>query len=906
MGERAGSERAGAVRSHTAAARPPLEGATTDDTGRALAHATRLTRVLTVLSEPAQADALVDRLLETLSELFAADVVSLLLVDAGRLRESAALGLTEPGAPSGLTGSGPPSGRVVADPRAEQALTTLEPVRARVSQEHGALAAAGVDQGLWLPVQGVSEAVGVLRLMRQGEPFADEDVEVLSAIALRVGLALEADRIRACDRQRSAMRERMLAITAEMARRLEFEPVAQRIVDGVTAVTDFSCAVVALRDGEVCRQLAASGFSDARIGVETPYADWAALLDPARRRGELCHRIPAAAATPPWASQRGRVGADEAGKEIPAGDGTEMPAGDDMRAGVDGMWTSGGGLVLALSDPDGETVGFLAVDRPRSGGMPDDDTVSALELFARQAQVALANARLFELVRRQRDAATTLRRVGETVSSSLELDDVLLRCCDEVIAVSAGNRASIYLFDENRQAFVPVISRAADDRPELTVRFRELPPAPAATMPAFSRALGTRSPVTVENASPGAHLRRADIDLLGLTSVAIYPMRAGGQDVGVLVVDAVDRSQRFPADEIALLHQVAGQAAVAVRQARLYAETRALAGTMRELYDIAKAVTSTFDVESMFDRIAEAARERLGAEGMAMFEVVEGEVRAIRAEPPGEPPPARPTGEDCLTRTVSQLLTRLRAQGTVVIGDAAQWPQLGHLSAADTRGLLVAAHVEQGDVTVGLAVSSPRPHAFGPADAAFLGQLVETTGLALRHARLYAETRRAAERDSLTGLRNRRVFWTDLNRVLADPAAAPVALAVVDVDDFKRINDDNGHDAGDRALAHVADRLTRSVRQTDAVYRVGGEEFAVVMTTTTGEAACGVMERGRDAVQRSRATSAVMSVSVGVAVGRTGTTGDELFRAADRALYRAKRSGKDRIALADARVGPAR
>jgi diguanylate cyclase (GGDEF)-like protein len=127
----------------------------------------------------------------------------------------------------------------------------------------------------------------------------------------------------------------------------------------------------------------------------------------------------------------------------------------------------------------------------------------------------------------------------------------------------------------------------------------------------------------------------------------------------------------------------------------------------------------------------------------------------------------------------------------------------------------------------------------------------------------------------------------------------PLSLAVLDVDDFKRVNDEHGHAMGDTVLRHVADRLLRSCRETDLVYRFGGEEFVLLLPATGPEAARRILERVHDAVREARADVPSVTVSAGIAAAPLDAEGaDELYAAADAALYAAKRDGKDRTSTA--------
>lgn len=161
--------------------------------------------------------------------------------------------------------------------------------------------------------------------------------------------------------------------------------------------------------------------------------------------------------------------------------------------------------------------------------------------------------------------------------------------------------------------------------------------------------------------------------------------------------------------------------------------------------------------------------------------------------------------------------------------------------------------------------------------------------------------------DRLTGLNNRTAmeeYLTSLDRALADRPKS-VALMIADLDHFKAINDNHGHAAGDMILAHVAQTLTSKLREGDFIARYGGEEFLIVLPNITQTHALAVAERLRNAVANSPtaldgATHVRATLSIGLAMAhrstRTSTT--NLQRAADNALYAAKRQGRNRIELA--------
>jgi two-component system, cell cycle response regulator len=175
-----------------------------------------------------------------------------------------------------------------------------------------------------------------------------------------------------------------------------------------------------------------------------------------------------------------------------------------------------------------------------------------------------------------------------------------------------------------------------------------------------------------------------------------------------------------------------------------------------------------------------------------------------------------------------------------------------------------------------------------------------------RNAQLEAMVHSAealARTDVLTGLFNRRRFTDALKHEFAVTRRYRNTLSclLLDVDHFKQINDRFGHDAGDQVLKEVALRFSRSLREVDLVARYGGEEFAVLLPYTNKSGACIVAERLRNSVRTRQfhfgGESLTITISIGCADSSdpSATSAEELMKAADIALYRAKRGGRDRV-----------
>jgi diguanylate cyclase (GGDEF)-like protein len=160
--------------------------------------------------------------------------------------------------------------------------------------------------------------------------------------------------------------------------------------------------------------------------------------------------------------------------------------------------------------------------------------------------------------------------------------------------------------------------------------------------------------------------------------------------------------------------------------------------------------------------------------------------------------------------------------------------------------------------------------------------------------------RREALTDPLTGLYNRRAMDQRLGEIWAVPDATPLALLVLDIDFFKRINDTYGHAEGDCVIRWVAATLCRCVRAGDRAFRFGGEEFLVLLPDTTLDGAIKVAESIRRRIEVHhlafpRNWQVPLTVSLGVASRQDKDDPVSLFERADRALYQAKHRGRNQV-----------
>jgi diguanylate cyclase (GGDEF)-like protein len=156
--------------------------------------------------------------------------------------------------------------------------------------------------------------------------------------------------------------------------------------------------------------------------------------------------------------------------------------------------------------------------------------------------------------------------------------------------------------------------------------------------------------------------------------------------------------------------------------------------------------------------------------------------------------------------------------------------------------------------------------------------------------------------DPLTGAFNRRQMSAQLREALAAGRPHPSALLLIDVDHFKRINDEHGHDAGDSVLKGIVSVVRSRARNTDSLFRMGGEEFVVLLPDTTEEAAVTLADDMRTAVAASPLLEGhTVTVSIGVGLADPGDSVETWIKGTDAAMYAAKESGRNRVARRERR-----
>ncbi len=317
------------------------------------------------------------------------------------------------------------------------------------------------------------------------------------------------------------------------------------------------------------------------------------------------------------------------------------------------------------------------------------------------------------------------------------------------------------------------------------------------------------------------------------------------------------------------------------------------------------------ELEPFARQLAEAVRSGLGAEGAAVALAPGvsgpfGRILHVAAEEGRAPRMASEFGDGdsrvalSIKHGVDLSYRDLRAESDLL-------PLLGpgEIWVAPPRSAAVIPLVADGEPLGAVAAWHPDPARFGPREMELLRDLRSIAPPPLRGGLRLDQVEQRAATDALTGLPNRATFETRMATAAAyfDRYSRPFTILMLDVDFFKKFNDEHGHEVGDRVLKHVADLLRSSVRDVDLPARLGGEEFVVLMPETPLKQAGDAAERirrsieARPLISNGRPLRITASVGVAACPECTSTAGDVL-RLADEALYRAKAGGRNRVAMA--------
>lgn len=510
--------------------------------------------------------------------------------------------------------------------------------------------------------------------------------------------------------------------------------------------------------------------------------------------------------------------------------------------------------------------------------------------ISRQISVALGTCSLQKKAERHDEELRILHRVGEALSATFDLERQLQILQHELKGL-LGVASFCLAFQES-----------VDGRPEIVFAFEDGAQAVQSRPKADGLAeyvLRTRAPLFIAgdfiNTTRRLGISPVDPAVRAWCGV---PIHFSDGSVAVLAVADFEREGVLEARHFHLLQILAGEAAAAIENARLFQREQRRARHLALLNEVGRKAAAVLDPRELLTNICQQLRTAFGYDlaRVQTLDRVRGEL-VIEAE--------EGYGEKLLGHRfkLGEGLAGVAAEcGERVLANDIEQDERYIPLHPGVRSALSLPLIYRKETLGVLSVESLRDHHFSPQDVLTLGTLADQLAIALHNARAYQVAQEQAITDSLTSLKTHRYFMEAMEAEWrrSPRSGRPFSLIMMNLDGFKQVNDRYGHLEGDKVLLAVARILEARSRQSNVVARYGGDEFAVLMpeagteqAKTLGERLCASFTADPYLASRN------VSASMGIATFPVhGATPDEILRVAQAGMYLAKHEKGSRVRIA--------
>ena len=747
----------------------------------------------------------------------------------------------------------------------------------------------GGDAETRVPVRAGGKLVAVLVVSGpDGAALTETDRTFLGTVANVLGVAIQTARTLGGARQELTRSRTLHAITQQVVGRLDLPAVLDEVVDRSRSLFDADkVGLWLLTDAEPPFQLgAARGISDGflagvrGISLESPAIGVRAVVD---KRTFVVQDASTDPSTGPL-------------HDLYVAEGIETAC-----------------LVPLVSND--RSVGVLGLYHVTRHDWPPDE-LSLAQALGNQTAIAISNARLYRSTLEQGARMRSIQDLSARLNRLTDVTAIAEAITAEASTLAEYHDIRVYEVDHERGVCEPIAftRRLLGDGGDFVEKLRvDVGPGSfTGTVAATGR------PLLINDTRQDAR----GVTIAGTDeveeSMLLVPMVYEGRTLGVVSLSKLGIGQ-FTTDDLQTMTIFAGYAAQAIANATAYAklelqstELARQLQSQRRLLDINERLLSTLDREIVLDTIADGLRSVVRYDNLSIYRA--DELRTVLA-----PVLTRERHAEQVRRYNVPFGHGLMGWAVdhaepVLANDALNDPRAMQIpgTPADPEALVVVPLSADGDVIGCMNISrvgGQEAH-FSQADFELVKLFAGQASLALRNAEEHQRMTVRADTDALTGLGNHGAFQRTLGELLGQPEQGtavdarravdtdtPLALVMMDLDNFKSYNDRLGHPAGDRLLHAVGTAIYGTARTDDLVFRYGGDEFVLILSGADTEVAVRVAERVAASVAVLTAqdqTSVTMSVGIAAYPG-DATDKNELIALADTALYYGKQSGGNRI-----------
>ena len=536
----------------------------------------------------------------------------------------------------------------------------------------------------------------------------------------------------------------------------------------------------------------------------------------------------------------------------------------------------------------GNVEGVMTIQDYKNSDAYTDEDEHLLRSIATRAAVVVANTRLIEEEVKRAKELEVMNKIAHRLTKSLNVAEICESVTKSILQYFDNFNISIFLLENNEVVLRKLSKGFRDEVPRNLKLERGV---------GIVGAVAKTGKKIVANDVTKEKLYRAYGQTCTKSEIAL-PLKIGSRTIGVLNIEC-DEMNVFTSNTIRILDLMSDCLSVALHNARLYEQAQNSAKELAVSFTIAKSLISTLELDEVLHTILKVIRDTFGYANIAIL-LVDGDELYVKA------------AHGYAIKIMKNVRLKIGEQGVcgkvAATGKMFYAPDVSKVpfyyeGKKTIKSEAAIPLMIKGEVIGVLDIESDKAGAFTDKDLRMFSVFASQAAIAIENARLFNETKELSLTDALTKIANRRhfnlVFDNEIKK--ARGYSRQLSLAMIDLDDFKVFNDNLGHVAGDKMLSHIADLLKDNLRDTDFVARYGGEEFVIVFPETSHPLALKVSERLRNAVEVKQLNvkgkgRKKMTISIGVATYPANAENKvELVQIADRALYRAKKLGKNRV-----------
>jgi diguanylate cyclase (GGDEF)-like protein len=537
----------------------------------------------------------------------------------------------------------------------------------------------------------------------------------------------------------------------------------------------------------------------------------------------------------------------------------------------------------------GSPIGLLWVENP-SGAPYNENQLLRINAFINQTVVAIQNARLFGEVALALKREERLNEIAYLISSSNDLTDILTKVTRLAAELTGASASEIILIDTARDDYSPII---LNNLPEQL------------TNQAFNKN-GSHVGHTYENNRPlivneYSVESRAINEYVscGVKSALFIPVATSETRLGVLALYSFTSDHAFSTRTAGFVQAIGQQTALALQNARYLDSARKRAQEAETLREAAAAVASSLDQEEAIDAILIQLKRVVPYDSAAIFVLNDGKFEQLGGK-------GGDIKQESLIANDGPGKEIIENHQPVIIFEPDKFLGVNvNPSQININTWLGIPLLYQNLLTGILSLSSITENAYDQDHIRLAAAFADQAAITIENVRLFQETKRLATTDGLTGVNNRRYFFeiATLEFERSKRYSRPLSVIMLDIDNFKNVNDQFGHRSGDMVLKLVAEGILSSVRAVDIVGRYGGEEFAIFLPEILTTGARHMAERIRLKIANEEIDIDGEKIRITASLGIAGldkspiTSLDKMLHRADIALYAAKKAGRNRVSL---------